>query len=199
MSAPDVVLDLYPGLVPAGGIGRYVRDVAAALRDRPDAPPHRFAVPRELRDVARARYRAEECLELPFDSRVMRLAGVVSAQLGIAFDAWFGSPAVFHAPMGAGPLMSGARTIASVHDLTFLQHPEWHPARTVFLLQRTVPVVARRATRVLCHSDWVRREVQAAFDIPEERFVVIPPPVGQNHDDAVGVEARPSGRVRHEQ
>src|SRR5205823_4082135 len=60
-----IVVDLFPGLFPAGGIGRYVRDVADALSHLPDAPPARLAYPRNLRARARARYRDDMLLELP--------------------------------------------------------------------------------------------------------------------------------------
>lgn len=194
MSRCELVLDIFPGLFPAGGIGRYVRDLCAALRTQPNAPRYRFAYPHNLRGVAHARYRDDELLEIPFGWRRMRVVCVLSAVARLGLDALYERPLVFHAPLGYGPLLPHARTIANVHDLTFVHHPEWHPFRTVFFLRRTVPVVARRAARVLCHSEWVRRQVSQAFAIPDDRLVVIPPPVG--HDFHPVPRAQACARVR---
>ena len=45
---PGILLDVYSALFPAGGIGRYVRDVARGLIDRPEAPPAAFVYPARL-------------------------------------------------------------------------------------------------------------------------------------------------------
>lgn len=180
MKQVDVAIDIFPGLFPAGGIGRYVRDLCAALRTLPNAPTYRFAYTANLRSLARSRYREDELMELPIGWRRMRVACVGSALLGIPLDALYQPSKLFHSPLGYGPLRANARLISHVHDLTFLQHPEWHPLRTHFFLSSTLPTVARRASRVICHSDWVRDEVVRDLGIEHERITVIPPPVG--HD-----------------
>jgi glycosyltransferase involved in cell wall biosynthesis len=196
VNEPELVLDIFPGLFPAGGIGRYVRDLCAALRTLPGAPKYQFAYPFNLREAARARYRENELLEIPFGWRRMRVACMLSARMGIPFDALYEKPLLFHSPLGYGPILNGSRTIANVHDLTFIEHPEWHPFRTTFFLQNTAPIVAKQAARVLCHSEWVRREVQRTFSIPAERFVVIPPPVGHDFHPVPRPEAQEHVRKR---
>jgi alpha-1,3-rhamnosyl/mannosyltransferase len=176
----DVTIDIFPGLFPAGGIGRYVRDLCAALRTMPGAPTHRFAYTENLRELAHARYRADELMELPVGWRRMRVLCLASAVTGLPLDPLYGPSKLFHSPLGYGPLRSNARLVSHVHDLTFLQHPEWHPARTRFFLSATVPVAARRAQRVICHSEWVKSEVVRELGVEGERITVIPPPVG--HD-----------------
>lgn len=190
MNRVDVAVDIFPGLFPAGGIGRYVRDLCAALRTLPNAPTYRFAYTANLRAVARERYRVDELMELPLGWRRMRVACVLSAQLGIPMDALYGPSRLFHSPLGYGPLRSNARLISHVHDLTFLQHPEWHPLRTRFFLAATLPASARRAERVLCHSEWVKAEVVRDLGIRPERITVIPPPVGHDFHPTPLAEAR---------
>ncbi len=186
---PDLVLDIFPGLFPAGGIGRYVRDLCAALRTLPGGPSYRFAHPCNLRDVARSRYREDELIELPFGWRRMRVVCVASARLRLPVDAMLGHPRLFHSPLGYGPLVSKARAIVHVHDLTFVQHPEWHPFRTTFFLQHTVPIAARRAERVICHSEWVKAETVRGFGVDPGRITVIPPPLGHDFHPVPRAEA----------
>jgi len=175
---PEVMIDLFPGLYPAGGIGRYVRDLAAALTGRPDAPPSRFAYPRNLRAVARARYAPERLRELPLGWLELR-ASILAGQLfDVRWDRVYGEPAVFHSTLGYGPCFRRTRLIAHVHDLTYLEHPEWHPWRTRAFLSATIPVAARRAATVLTHSEFVRGRVIEVFGVPRDRTITIPPPLG---------------------
>ena len=176
----DVAIDIFPGLFPAGGISRYVRDLCEALRTMPDAPTHRFAHTTNLRELARARYRGEELMEVPIGWRRMRAFCFAGAVTGLPLDPLYGPSKLFHSPLGYGPLRSNARLVSHVHDLTFLQHPEWHPFRTRFFLSATLPIAARRAARVICHSEWVKAEVVRDLGVEPARITVIPPPVG--HD-----------------
>lgn len=190
MKPVDVAIDIFPGLFPAGGIGRYVRDLCAALRTIPGAPTYRFAHTSNLRAIARERYREDELMELPIGWRRMRVACLASAAMGVPLDALYGPSTLFHSPLGYGPLRSNARLVSHVHDLTFLQHPEWHPFRTRFFLSATIPVAARRAERVICHSEWVKAEVVRDIGVKPERITVIPPPVGHDFHPVPLAEAR---------
>lgn len=190
MNPVDVAIDIFPGLFPAGGIGRYVRDLCAALQTQPGAPSYRLAYTANLRALAREKFRDEELMELPLGWRRMRVACVASAALGFPLDALYGPSHLFHSPLGYGPLRSNARLISHVHDLTFLQHPEWHPLRTRFFLSATLPASARHAKRVLCHSEWVKAEVVRDLGIAPERITVIPPPIGHDFHPTPLAEAR---------
>src|SRR5262245_22775857 len=118
MGSPGVTLDIFPGLFPAGGIGRYVRDVAYALRNVPGGPSARFAYPRNLRSRALAAFRPAELCELPFASKPLHALFMVASPLGFHFDGMYGDPALVHSPAGYGPLFRRARLILNVHDLT---------------------------------------------------------------------------------
>ena len=68
-----IVVDASAGLVPGGGIGRYVRDLTYALRMLPDAPPARFLATANMRELARERFSPEQTLLLPFPWRQFAL------------------------------------------------------------------------------------------------------------------------------
>jgi alpha-1,3-rhamnosyl/mannosyltransferase len=174
----EVMIDVFAGLIPAGGIGRYVRDLCVALLTRPDAPPARFAVPRNLRGVARERYPAERLRELPLRWRQLRWLYQAGAFVDARFDSMFDRPAVFHSTLGCGPAFADTRLINHIHDLTVFEHPEWHPAQNVRFIRNTTPHAIKRADTVLTHSHFVARRVAETFGVPESRIVTIPPPLG---------------------
>jgi glycosyltransferase involved in cell wall biosynthesis len=175
---PWVTVDIFAALVPGGGIGRYVRDLAAALLQLPGAPPARFAHPRDWRAQARAAYPAARLHELPWPWLGLRGAYQLGTVLPLTFDRWFGEAAVVHSPVGYGPVFRRSRLLCHVHDLTSIEHPEWHPTRANLFLRHAIPHAARHADTVLTHSRFVASRVTAVFGVPDQRIVTIPPPLG---------------------
>jgi alpha-1,3-rhamnosyl/mannosyltransferase len=57
----------------------------------------------------------------------------------------------------------------TIHDLSGITHPEWHPVRTAFLVSQATPSTARDADRVLCDSEFVRRQVVELLGVAEDR------------------------------
>ena len=176
--APFVLVDAAAAFVPGGGIGRFVRDLSHALRHLPGAPPARFLAARNQRTVARARYREDEIVELPITWRQLAFAVMVGNTCGVPFDRFYGEPAVVHSPLGYGPTFRHARLVNHIHDLTCLDHPEWHTLRTRALFSVAATRASRRAAIVLSGSEYVRQQVIRRFGVPEARTAVIPPPLG---------------------
>jgi glycosyltransferase involved in cell wall biosynthesis len=173
-AAPGISLDVLSSLYPAGGIGRYVRDLCDILSNDPAAPRSTFVYPRSLRSVARVRYAGHALRELPLNWLQLRMLLMATMSLGVGLDALYGDPVVVHSPMGYGPLFSRARLVLTIHDLTSLEHPEWHPRRAWLYINHCVPRAAARASRIMCDSDHVRAQVIARFRVPAERVVTIP-------------------------
>jgi alpha-1,3-rhamnosyl/mannosyltransferase len=84
-------------------------------------------------------------------------------------DGLYDRPAVFHSTTGLGPRFRRARLIVTIHDLSGITHPEWHPVRTAFLVSQATPSTARDADRVLCDSEFVRRQVVELLGVAEDR------------------------------
>jgi glycosyltransferase involved in cell wall biosynthesis len=80
--------------------------------------------------------------------------------------------------------------VVTVHDLTFLDHPEWHERAKVLVFRRAIRVAARRATALLCDS---RRTAERLEELchPAGRVFVVPlgvdagtfTDVGRNDED----------------
>jgi alpha-1,3-rhamnosyl/mannosyltransferase len=77
-------------------------------------------------------------------------------------------PDLYHEPNFI-PLPSDLPTVATVHDLSPLLHPEWHPADRVALYERRFRDGLRQCAHVLADSDCVRQEIIQAFGLPPER------------------------------
>jgi len=72
------------------------------------------------------------------------------------------------------PWPSEIPTVVTVHDLSVLLHPEWHPAHRVAFHQRHFARSLARCRHVLTDSECVRREIIAAVGLPPERVTGIP-------------------------
>lgn len=185
-----VSIDGLPALAPGGGIGRYVRDLAAALTTLPGAPPAVFTHPRDWRRQALERFGPAWSRELPLTWRQLRVLLPAGLLVRRRWDRLYGEPAVVHSPLGYGPCFARARLINHVHDLTTFEHPEWHPRRTHLFHRVMAPPALRNASVVLTHSEFVRRRVIEIMGVDAARTVTIPPPLSRGFDPLPPAAAR---------
>lgn len=99
---------------------------------------------------------------------------------------------VLHSVALTGPLRTRPAHVLSVGDVTWIRHPEPAEARTVQLWRAIVPLVARRADRVLTYSESSRQEVAEDLRVPLERIDAIPLGVA----DGGRVAPTPEGELR---
>lgn len=81
--------------------------------------------------------------------------------------------AVAHAQYLIPPL-SPCPTVCTIHDVSFLRHPEWFPARQLRIMRQLIPLSARRATRIVTGSHHAAGEITQLLGVPHERLTVIP-------------------------
>ena len=63
--------------------------------------------------------------------------------------------------------------VTTVHDLSFLYYPEYHPAERVRWLQRELPKTLARADRILTDSERVKQELLESFNVPADKVHAI--------------------------
>jgi glycosyltransferase involved in cell wall biosynthesis len=85
---------------------------------------------------------------------------------------------VHHGPHYTMPERVRRPTVVTIHDLTFLEHPEWHERSKVRVFRRAIKVAARRATALVCVSAITAERLQE-YCAPTGRVFVIPH--GLNH------------------
>ncbi|NJL05170.1 MAG: glycosyltransferase family 4 protein [Chloroflexaceae bacterium] len=90
---------------------------------------------------------------------------------------WFtGAIDVLHAPDFVLP-PTRARTLLTVHDLTFLVYPHTAEPKLQRYLARVLPRSLRRAERVLVDSHATRQDLMRLQGVPAERIAVVYPGV----------------------
>lgn len=78
---------------------------------------------------------------------------------------------VYHEPNHV-PTRCNLPTITTIHDLSVLVHPQWHPADRVRWYERDFAAGVRQTRRFLAASEFTRREMIRLLSIPAERIDV---------------------------
>jgi len=169
------------------GAGRYIVELVRALAPRDDVALSLFA---RRGDVDRWRELA------PAPHRVVgaapdgRGARVLYGEVGLGRRARHLRPpiAAFHGPHYSLPRTVAAPEIVTVHDLTLVEHPEWHERTKVVFFGAAMRRAAARARRIIVLSAGDRDRFIERFS-PAGEVVVIPH--GLDHGRFAPVEARP--------
>ena len=72
------------------------------------------------------------------------------------------------------PPMTPCPTVLTIHDLSFVVHPEFFSRRDRLLLQRLVPRSIKRADRIITDMDVTKQDMVRIYDVDPERIEVIP-------------------------
>ena len=144
-----VTVDAKVLLSPRGGVARYLEGLLAGCREV--APP----------DVEL------ELLSPPHPRRTLSW---------VLWDLQRASRKVdlLHLPFYYGPLAPRCPTTVAVHDVLFLEHPEWFPQPWVSPLRWVVPRSARHAAAVVASGEAAAATIEATCKVPRSRIRVIP-------------------------
>ena len=80
---------------------------------------------------------------------------------------------VWHGPHYTVPLRLRVPAVTTVHDLTFLEHPEWHERSKVVFFRRMIPASAARASAIVAVSEATATGIREVLE-PEAPVVTIP-------------------------
>ncbi|MHB0921459.1 MAG: glycosyltransferase family 4 protein [Thiomonas delicata] len=78
---------------------------------------------------------------------------------------------IYHEPNYIPVRYAGPMAI-TVHDLSHVRHPEFHPLERVAFLNSHLPAALQRADRVLTDSHFVAAEIAEVFGTPMEKITV---------------------------
>jgi glycosyltransferase involved in cell wall biosynthesis len=123
--------------------------------------------------------RAEAALDLPASLRARALVQSFPSRM-----VWMQSvlprllrelrPDICHYPNSIGPLGSPCRYVVTIHDMTLSLLPRYHPWRKRLLVRALIPLVARRAARIITVSEHARADIIRLLRVPPDRVVAIP-------------------------
>jgi glycosyltransferase involved in cell wall biosynthesis len=72
------------------------------------------------------------------------------------------------------PLFCRVPVVATVHDLSFLEHPEYFTRFRALQLRLSVKRTVQRAARIITVSEFSKESILRAYNLREEKIVVIP-------------------------
>jgi glycosyltransferase involved in cell wall biosynthesis len=113
---------------------------------------------------------------IPPRVRVRKVAANPFLRLGfdLAMKVHEDRPDLLHVQYTA-PVGCHVPVVVTVHDVSFLEHPEYFPGLRARQLQWTVRRTVRRAARVLTVSEFSRASILKVYgDLDEDKVVVVP-------------------------
>lgn len=194
MPVSVIGFDYTAALHQAAGIGRYVRELAAALAADGDLALRLFAAGVRPADLPEpppgAAWRTSALSERTFARLWHRL------NLPIPVDLWTGPIDLFHAAdFTLPPTLPRTRTVLTIHDLAFERYPEDTMPGMLKHLRSAVPRSARRADAVIAVSEATRQDLIELYGLPAGKVVVIPHGVSPRFSP--GPPLDPAGRARY--
>lgn len=82
-------------------------------------------------------------------------------------------PKLLHVQYTA-PVFCPTPVVVSVHDVSFLEHPEYFTRFRALQLRLTVQRTVKLASRILTASEFSKRSILAAYPLEHEKVVVVP-------------------------
>lgn len=72
------------------------------------------------------------------------------------------------------PLMCPVPVVVSIHDVSFLEHPEFFPWIRAKQLKWSVARTVRNSTKILTLSEFSKKSIQRAYKLDDDDVIVIP-------------------------
>jgi glycosyltransferase involved in cell wall biosynthesis len=98
---------------------------------------------------------------------------------------------VFFAPAYTAPLGLGVPLAVTIHDVSFLAHPEWFRPRERWRRRVLTRRTASSAAVVLTDSEFSRSEIAAHLHVESGRLTTIPPGIAPALQTAKGTKREP--------
>jgi alpha-1,3-rhamnosyl/mannosyltransferase len=188
-----IVLNILETLKPKTGIGHYTARLYAALaRHLPNESLHAFptgqvaATVRRWQKSAGGSPTSRSGWLRPLSVIKSGLKGTAKrtarAALGSLFRAACRSNGfdLYHEPNFI-PFDCDAPTVITVHDLSVLLHPEWHPADRVRLYERHFQNGLSRAAHIITDTHFLRDQVHEHLGVARDRVTAVPLGVGNEY------------------
>jgi alpha-1,3-rhamnosyl/mannosyltransferase len=179
-----VVINGLAALKPKTGVGHHVANLSASLTETYPDDAYTLYPGRRMAGLVRR-------LNRPSAASARRSApGLLGRSLGLvkatakaasrfhfaAYTRAFGFD-LYHEPNFV-PFPTALPTVVTVHDLSVLRFPEWHPADRVRAHEKRFNDGLRHAAHVIAVSDAIRREIISDLGVPADRVTAIANGVG---------------------
>ena len=172
------------------GIGRYTREIIKHLAQIDNANTYVLIAPEP---VPKPSFPPNfEMVKLPLSDRMMTIIWQ-RLRIPLWVELFTGSLDIFHSPDFVLPPVKAARTILTVHDLSFLRLPWSSAPRLRAYLSKAVPRSAKRADFILADSENTRQDVIELLGVPSDKVEVLYAGVDERFkptEDYAGISAK---------
>jgi glycosyltransferase involved in cell wall biosynthesis len=169
-----IAIDYTPAYEQGGGIGRYVRELVAALSRIDTQTEYRLFV------SGAARAALPQPPAPNFQWRPTRISPQWFARLWhraripLPVEAFAGRVDLYHATdFVLPPTLPGTRTLLTVHDLSFVRVPEAASPSLKAYLDVVVPRSVRRADHILADSTATKNDLMELYGTPHDKITVL--------------------------
>jgi alpha-1,3-rhamnosyl/mannosyltransferase len=178
-----IAIDGHPLIPPRAGIGQYTYHLIRALARL--EPAHQYVVmyPRLTRTLRtrEAPVFAEKCVRVVSEGRLrfllFRARRKLRRKLGLtpAVEQSLGGYDVYHATNYVFThSVKRARRVVTIHDMTLMLFPEWHPRARVTSMASEIARSVEVADHVLADSASTRDDIVKHFGMRPDRISVVP-------------------------
>ncbi|MBI2953258.1 MAG: glycosyltransferase family 4 protein [Chloroflexi bacterium] len=174
-----IVLDVTPAVQQHAGVGRYAEQLAKALAAGQSGDEVGLFYVDSQGRAPRAPLGALPSRALSWGNKRWRLSALLSIYSGVAVDSMFGDADVFHATDHLLPRLQHVRSVFTLHDTAYIEHPETHLPLNRWFLRLMMPHFLRRADAVICVSQFTKKEAVRRYGLGEAKTYVISEGVDQ--------------------
>ena len=180
-----VILGCDPLLMPLTGIGHYTLNLGQQLLRDPRVDSLELFAHAKFFDNSLLAPRAEaikatsqpQSIVQKIRTAMSRSTMIVKAyeQIMPKLNRWQlrnHSDAIFHSPNFLMPDFSG-KTVVTIHDLSTVRFPEFHPQARVGLVNNTIKRACNKADLLVTDAEYVRQELIETFGVDEDRVVTV--------------------------
>ena len=176
----NVILNSAPLRRPLTGIGRYTSELAQGLEAHRDIERVLHFLRFGFADARPVPPNAGGAVAMGWPGWIKRLPladrtynALRGASFALQVRRRAPAGAVYHEPNYLLMPYDGP-TVVTIHDLSHLRYPQFHPKERVLRLERGLPGTLARASHVLTVSEFVRREIISVLGVAPERVTAIP-------------------------
>ena len=155
------------------GIGRYTRGLVKALAKLDQTNHYTLLITSDCpKDRLPAFPGNFQIKTLPLSERLLTILWH-RLYLPLYVDVWAGPFDLFHSPDFVLPPLRNTPGLLTVHDLSFMMHPDGAVAKLRTWLSKVVPRSIARADHILADSVSTQRDLETVLDVPSEKITVV--------------------------
>lgn len=192
-------IDYTAALKQSGGIGRYTRGLITTLAQLDGKNSYTLLItpdaPRQDLDFFQAHSNFTHKI-YPLPERWMTI-GWHRFYLPLPVELFAGPVDLFHSPNFILPPARRAKTLLTVHDLSFIRHPQGAVAKLRKWLEKAVPRSLARANHILADSESTKQDLTEIFKISPETITVVGAGVEERFQPVTDTQALAAVRRRY--